>query len=151
MEDLQSTISGMSFDDIARNLGINPNIICQPGDAPSLAKPPPSSRYKLDLLSDAEWAQINASGILPDEPPQFGTLGNREILEAVITTVGHGRAWTFLDHCGVSSEAVRKKFSRLAAKGVWQRLAVADGLDLRAKTRASITRIGHRAQMTVRG
>jgi hypothetical protein len=129
----------------ARALGLDPNTIAWPsGDGEPEETVPISQRLKLDRLSDEEWDIV--AGFLPDEPRQAG-MTQREFLDAVITVVGRGRAWTELQGLGLSSEAVRKRFARLARKGVWQELAAAaEDLSLSTSRRTVLRTIGHRAQ-----
>jgi hypothetical protein len=102
-------------------------------------------------LEDGEWSEIAGTGIFPQEPTQASAMSNRDLLAAVITIVGQSRAWTELDLLGISSEAVRKKFSRLARKGVWQALAIsADKLELSAARRAALKAIGFKSSHMLR-
>jgi len=110
--------------------GLNPDHIVfarriadEDADAPLLGpRTPPLVR-----LNDAEWNAILASGVLPSEPPQADAMDNRTFVEAVLSVVGRKYPWTILDIHGLSSEAVRKKFTRYAKKGVWQTLAARVG------------------------
>lgn len=78
-------------------------------------------------LTDDEWSILTETGLLPPEPTQAHALGNRTLVDAVLRTAGRNKPWTSLPTDGVASaEAVRKRFARLAQKGVWQALAVAD-------------------------
>lgn len=75
-------------------------------------------------LDDAEWAIIAATGALPPDPPQAQAMATRTLLGALLAVIPASRAWTDLEP-GLPAEVVRKRFARLAAKGVWQRLASA--------------------------
>lgn len=130
-----------------RKLGLDPSIVTLPSkNAEDSAVRPP--RDTLCRLDDTEWASIERADVLPSEPPQAEAMGNREVLEAVITAVARNRAWTILDELGVSSEAVRKKFARFARRGIWQALAdKAETIDLPSERRADLKAIGRRACM----
>ena len=81
----------------ARALGLNPSTIAWPcADGQQLEPLPIQGQLKLDHLSDEEWDLIWNTGILPDEPRQ-ASMTHRELVDAVLTVVGRGRAWTELD------------------------------------------------------
>jgi len=138
---------GSTFETVLRNIGLDPRIVSLPSLKTNQSdQPPVSARFVLCRLTDEEWNEIDRAAIFPLEPPQAEAMRNREVLEAVITVVGQGRAWTMLDGCGLSSEAVRKKFARLARKGVWQGLAArAETLAVSGERQAELKTIGHRA------
>lgn len=137
-------------DGAARALGLDPSTIAWPcGNHEPVETFPVSHRLKIDQLSDHEWDLIWTVGILPVEPRQAG-MTQRELVDAVLTVVGRGRAWTELDSLGLSSEAVRKRFARLARKGVWQALAAkVDDLALSHPRRSAIQAIGFKAQQLI--
>lgn len=130
--------------DALRALGLNPDLIVFPrptADEDVQTSPTSSNRRLLQIarLSDEEWAAILNSEILPAEPPQHGAMGHREFVEAILTVVGRGARWTDLDPIGLSSEAVRKKFSRYQKKGIWVALSRrAQEIDLPAGLRAAL-------------
>lgn len=135
----------------ARSLGLDPSLIAWGGATAATQEAAPVRRFELELLEDVEWDIILASRVLPADPPQFDTMSTREVLQAVLTVVACGRAWTNLDDLGLSSEAVRKKFARLAAKGVWQALAArADNLGLSDVRKAQLKSVGLRAKQQAR-
>ena len=135
----------------ARNLGLDPNIISWGDGTTERPEEAPLRRFDLEPLDDSEWDVIVTCGVLPPDPPQFDTMSMRVVLQAVIAVVAGGRPWTNLDDAGLSSEAVRKKFARLAAKGTWQELAAhVDDLGLSEMRKSQIRRIGVRAQQMAR-
>jgi hypothetical protein len=133
-------------DAAARQLGLDPSIIAWPDDAGSEAVEARSPRWNEPLpFDEAEWGQV--APCFPPEPPQAGAVGNRAIFDAVLRVVAGERAWSILDGATLSSEAVRKKFARLARKGVWQQLAEASGrLELSESRRSQLRAVGRRAQ-----
>jgi len=107
-------------------LGIDPATLTEP-TAPGLepeAAPPARRCLSPVTFEDAEWAVIVATGALPADPPQAQSMTTRTFVGAVVAVVATARAWTDLEPV-LPAEAVRKRFARLAAKGVWQRLALA--------------------------
>ena len=129
-------------DAAALELGLDPSIIAWPVDASSEAVEPRGPRWNEPLpFDDTEWGQVAAC--FPPEPPQAGAIANRAVFDAVLRVVAGERAWSVLDGPAMSAEAVRKKFARLARKGVWQQLAAASGtLDLSESRRSQLRAIG---------
>jgi hypothetical protein len=133
-------------DAVLRALGLDPQTIVW--DVPT-SRPAASLRQEISPLTDDEWREISATQLLPTDVGQ-AAMSNRVFVGAVLSIVS-GRSWTDLDAAGVSSEAVRKKFARLALKGVWQSLASrADDLSLSPARRAALKAAGSRARQIER-
>lgn len=144
-------------EDAARQLGLNPNTIAWPNDHDDTYLPvddrilPSERRIETNRLVDSEWVVLSATGLLPSEPTQAGSMDNRSFIDAVLAVVGQGRAWTELDAKFVSSEAVRKKFARLSKVGFWQALGdAADNLALTSDRRREFKLIAVRADAICR-
>lgn len=106
-------------------LGLNPDIVVGPVFAADDPRPPLQRRWLApDKFSDEEWQMVLATGALPLEAPQAASMSLRTLTGAVTAVICGARSWTDLgpEICG---EPVRKRFSRLAALGVWQKLATA--------------------------
>jgi transposase len=132
----------------ARAIGLDPSIIVWPTEQtseplePRLQKPHWNEPLPLE---DGEWAAL--APYFPPEPPQAGAIVNRSILEAVLRVIAGERPWSVLDGTGVSSEAVRKRFARLARRGVWQQLAQAgETLDLPEGRLVQLRAVARRAR-----
>lgn len=69
-------------------------------------------------MADAEWEII--APLLPPEPRQMNTMGNREFVNAVLAAMHRGGRWTAYLKTGPQSDAVRRRFGRWAHQGIWQ-------------------------------
>jgi hypothetical protein len=130
----------------ALDLGLDPDTIAWPCDQPLAEPPARRSRWnEPEPLADAEWFQIAA--YFPPEPPQSGAITNRAIVDAVLRVVAGEQPWSVLEGTALSSEAVRKRFARLARKGVWQQLGdAAAALELSECRRAQLRAVARRAR-----
>ena len=83
------------------------------------------------LLNDARWARI--SGLVLGRPETPGSTGrdNRMFVEGVLWIVRTGAPWRDLPEVFGRWNSAFRRFSRWAAKGVWDRLfaAVSDDPD----------------------
>ncbi len=83
------------------------------------------------LLNDAQWARI--SGFILGRPDAPGSTGrnNRMFVEGVLWIVRSGAPWRDLPEAFGRWNSAFRRFSRWAAKGVWDRLfaAVSDDTD----------------------
>jgi transposase len=130
----------------ALDLGIDPDTIAWPCDHPVAEPLPRLPRWnEPQPLADAEWCQV--AGYFPPEPPQSGAITNRVVIDAVMRVVAGEQPWSVLDRTDLSSEAVRKRFARLARKGVWQQLGdAAAALELSESRRTQLRAIARRAR-----
>jgi transposase len=130
----------------ALDLGIDPDTIAWPCDHPVAEPPPRLPRWnEPQPLTDAEWCQV--AGYFPPEPAQSGAITNRAIIDAVLRVVAGEQPWSVLEGTAPSSEAVRKRFARLARKGVWQQLGdAAAALELSESRRAQLRAVARRAR-----
>ena len=83
------------------------------------------------VLSDAQWARV--SGLISGRPEAPGSTGrdNRMFVEGVLWIVRSGAPWRDLPEVFGRWNSAFRRFSRWAAKGVWDRLfaAVSDDTD----------------------
>jgi len=83
-----------------------------------------NSQPHLDFseLSDDEWSPISV--LLPVEPPQSNTMGNRQFVNAVLVAMHRGGRWGEYPKKVKNSDAVRRRFGRWSHQGIWQKLAI---------------------------
>ena len=134
-------------DRLTRALGMDPAHIAW---LPASDGPAPPDQLALTPdpgLSNDEWQALVQTGLLPEEPSQAHALGNRQVLDAVLATAGRRKPWTSLPpDSPATAEAIRKKFSRLVASGLWQALAaIVDDVALTPAHRAQFKVLGRRA------
>lgn len=74
------------------------------------------------VLSDAQWARM--SGLIAGRPETPGATGrdNRMFVEAVLWVVRTGAPWRDLPEVFGNWNSAFRRFSRWAAKGVWDRI-----------------------------
>ena len=100
-------------------LGIDPDTVVFPSRDTSPTEPPEQERDVERPLTDEEWALIEP--FLPNEPAQALAITNRAFVDTVLWVFARAKHWTQIpDDRG---EATRKRFTRWAHAGVWQRLA----------------------------
>ena len=77
------------------------------------------------VLSDAQWARV--SGLISGRPEAPGSTGrdNRMFVEGVLWIVRSGAPWRDLPEVFGRWNSAFRRFSRWAAKGVWDRLFAA--------------------------
>jgi putative transposase len=77
------------------------------------------------VLTDEQWARI--SGLVPGRPDAPGSSGrdNRMFVEGVLWIVRTGAPWRDLPEVFGRWNSAFRRFSRWAAKGVWDRIFAA--------------------------
>ncbi|MBY0558810.1 transposase [Hyphomicrobium sp.] len=128
-------------DAMLRAIGVDPTVIRWPDPVCTHEPEPMAAAPSGQALSDPEWDLIAPH--LSAEPSQAHAMCNRAFLDAVLVAMARG-AWTDPRHRGPSSDAVRRRFGRWAAQGVWQRLAAAN-LALAPARKAALLALAQRA------
>jgi hypothetical protein len=112
----------------ARALGIDPTLLSwerlaeaesgAPATAPALTVDLPTD---FAPLTDLEWQTLLP--LLPAERSQLSVMGNRDFLDAVLQAMARCGRWAARDWSARKSESVRRRFSRWAKLGIFERLA----------------------------
>lgn len=128
-------------DAMLRAIGVDPTVIRWPDPVCAHEPERMTATPAGTPFNDDEWEVIAPH--LPAEPPQANAMGNRAFLDAVLVAMARA-AWTDHRNRGASSDAVRRRFGRWAAQGVWQRLAAVD-LALALARKAELVALAQRA------
>jgi transposase len=136
----------------ARALGMDPTLLsweriaAAEGGAPAAA-PDLTVDLPTDFapLTELEWQTL--APLLPPDRSQLNVMGNRNFLNAVLETMARCGRWVARDWSPRKSEGVRRRFSRWAKLGVFQRLAeMLPELALVPETKRLLALAAHRAR-----